>query len=186
MPTAAEATPTTRQHWFAQFLNGPHTWGPTFARVTLGVVILPHGLQKATGAFDGPGFSATMEHLSTDMGVPGLVAFAVIMFESLGALALILGLLSRFVAVGIAGVMLGAVVMVHAQYGFFMNWQGEKAGEGLEYHLLALGLALVVIVSGGGKLALDRAWLDQLHSGTGDSPHSGTGDSPLSPTGDLP
>jgi putative oxidoreductase len=34
--------------------------------------------------------------------------------------------------------MLGAIGMVHAKVGFFMNWTGKQAGEGFEYHLLAM------------------------------------------------
>ncbi len=77
------------------------------------------------------------------------------MGESFGALFLIAGLLSRISAAGITLIMLGAMVMVHSQFGFFMNWFGAQSGEGFEYHLLALGLSLVVLVRGGGKWALD-------------------------------
>ena len=77
------------------------------------------------------------------------------MVESFGMLLLILGLISRISAAAMALIMLGAIFMVHAQFGFFMNWFGSQAGEGFEYHLLALGLALVVLLRGGGKWALD-------------------------------
>ena len=52
--------------------------------------------------------------------------------------------------------MLVAAFMVHAPNGFFMNWAGNQKGEGFEYHLLAIGLALVVIISGAGKWSIDR------------------------------
>jgi len=129
-------------------------WGALIARVFLGVVILPHGLQKLLGLFGGYGFSATVEYFSST-GIPGLIGVLIVLRESFGALFLILGLLSRISAAGIALIMLGAIVMIHSQFGFFMNWFGAQAGEGFEYHLLALGLALVVIVKGGGKWALD-------------------------------
>lgn len=157
MPTApATHSSDHAQGWFGRLLAGPDTWGPTIARVTLGVVILPHGLQKLVGAFGGGGFGGTIQHFTEGMGLPWIVAFAVIMFESVGALMLILGLLSRLAAAGIAAVMIGAIVTVHAEVGFFMNWGGEQAGEGFEYHLLAIGLAAIVIVAGGGKASLDR------------------------------
>lgn len=124
------------------------------ARVTLGLVILPHGLQKLLGIFGGYGFSATVGAF-TGMGIPTPVAVLVILAESFGALFLILGLISRLSALGIGLVMLGAVFTVHTQFGFFMNWYGTAAGEGFEYHLLALGLALIVLVRGGGKWSLD-------------------------------
>jgi len=129
-------------------------WGALIARVFLGVVILPHGLQKLLGLFGGYGFSATVEYFSST-GIPGLIGVLIVLAESFGALFLIAGLISRISAVGIALIMLGAIVMVHSQFGFFMNWFGAQSGEGFEYHLLALGLSLVVIVKGGGKWALD-------------------------------
>lgn len=124
------------------------------ARVFLGVLILPHGLQKLLGVFGGYGFTATVEFFS-GMGVPSVIGALIVFGESFGALFLILGLLSRIAAAGIGLIMLGAVLMVHAQYGFFMNWFGSQAGEGFEYHLLALGLSAALIISGGGKLSLD-------------------------------
>lgn len=130
-------------------------WGALIARVFLGVVILPHGLQKLLGMFGGYGFSATVEYFAST-GIPSLIGALIILGESFGALFLILGLISRISAAGIAIIMLGAILMVHGQYGFFMNWFGAQAGEGFEYHLLALGLSLVVLVKGGGKWSLDN------------------------------
>ncbi len=128
-------------------------WGALIARVFLGVAILPHGLQKLLGMFGGYGFSATVEYFAS-IGIPSWIGVLIILGESFGALFLILGLISRISAAGIALIMLGAI-MVHAQYGFFMNWFGALAGEGVEYHLLVLGLSLIVLVKGGGKWALD-------------------------------
>jgi putative oxidoreductase len=47
---------------------------------------------------------------------------------------------------------------VHASQGFFMNWTGAQAGEGFEYHLLAIGLVVVLVAQGGGRFSLDR-WI---------------------------
>lgn len=124
------------------------------ARVFLGVVILPHGLQKLLGMFGGYGFSATVDYFSS-VGIPSLIGVLIVLGESFGALFLIVGFISRISAAGIALIMLGAVFMVHHQYGFFMNWFGAQEGEGFEYHLLALGLAVVVLVSGGGRWSAD-------------------------------
>lgn len=128
-------------------------FGATMARIFLGVVMLPHGLQKLLGSFGGNGFDATMGFF-TGMGMPWIIAFLVIMAESLGAMALILGLVGRFMAFGIFAVMLGATFM-HLDNGFFMNWFGAQAGEGYEYHLLAIGLALVVMIKGSGAASID-------------------------------
>ena len=126
------------------------------ARLFLGVVILPHGLQKLLGMYGGFGFSATVDFF-VNSGIPAAVAFLIIIGESFGAVGLILGFLSRLAALGIALIMLGATFLVHLPNGFFMNWTGNQPGEGFEYHLLAIGLALVVLIKGGGKWSVDGA-----------------------------
>ena len=125
-------------------------------RVTLGAVMLPHGLQKVFGLFGGAGLQATLQTFTGRLGLPMPVAVLVILAESAGALGLIFGFCTRLCALGIALVMGGAIVMVHWQHGFFMNWFGRQAGEGFEYHLLAIGLALALVVHGGGKWSFDQ------------------------------
>ncbi|HZS05723.1 MAG TPA: DoxX family protein [Blastocatellia bacterium] len=131
------------------------------ARITLGVVMLPHGLQKLLGMFGGAGFSATMGAF-TGSGMPAVAAFMVIMGESFGALGLITGSISRFAAFGVGLIMLGAIFTVHLHNGFFMNWMGSQQGEGFEYHLLAFGLALIVLIKGGGAGSVD-GWLTKRY-----------------------
>jgi putative oxidoreductase len=130
--------------------------GLFIARISLGLVILPHGLQKLLGLFGGAGFTGTVDFF-VGSGLPSAVAILIIIGESFGALGLILGFLSRLAAFGITLIMLGAIFMVHIQNGFFMNWFGNQAGEGFEYNLLALGLSLVVLIKGGGKWSVDRS-----------------------------
>ena len=126
-------------------------------RLTVGGVMLPHGLQKTIGAFGGYGFSGTMGFFTGTLQLPWIVAFLVIMAESLGAVALLAGFLTRFCAFSLILVMVGAVLMAHGNHGFFMNWFGAKQGEGFEYHLLVIGAALSLLVSGGGRLSVDGA-----------------------------
>jgi len=129
---------------------------PLLARVALGLVMFPHGAQKALGWFGGYGFNGTMGFFTEQMHIPALFAFLAITAEFAGSLGLIAGFLSRVAAFGVAMNMVVAVVTVHAGNGFFMNWAGNQQGEGCEYHLLALGLAVVVMVSGAGKWSVDR------------------------------
>lgn len=129
-----------------------------FQRALLAAVVLPHGLQKAFGWFGGWGIEGTLGWFDSALGVPTPLALLVIMAELLGAVALALGLFSRLSALGIALTMLGAILLVHAPSGFFMNWSGTQTGEGFEYHLLALGLSLPLVVKGGGACSLDT-WL---------------------------
>jgi putative oxidoreductase len=132
-----------------------NSFAPTLARLTLGIVMFPHGAQKVLGLFGGYGFSGTMKFFTEQMHIPALFAFLAIAAEFLGSLGLITGFLSRIAAFGIAVNMAVAVVMVHASNGFFINWFGNQKGEGFEYHILAIGLALIVMIYGAGKASLD-------------------------------
>jgi putative oxidoreductase len=126
----------------------------TILRIALGVVMLPHGLQKTLGWFGGYGFTGTMGGF-TSMGVPAFLAFLVIAAESAGAVALITGLTTRIAAFGIGATMLVATQM-HKANGFFMNWSGQQKGEGFEYHILAIAIAVVLMIGGAGRFSLDR------------------------------
>jgi putative oxidoreductase len=129
---------------------------PIFLRLTLGAVMFPHGAQKVLGWFGGGGFKVTLEGM-TRMGLPAAIVVMVMIAEFLGSLGLIFGFLTRLSALGVISVMLGAIFTVHQQYGFFMNWMGKQAGEGFEYHLLAIGIAVALLVRGGGAYSIDRA-----------------------------
>jgi putative oxidoreductase len=130
-------------------------WGLFVLRVALGLVIFPHGAQKLLGWFGGYGFKGTMGYFTGQAGLPGVVAFLVIVGEFFGSLGLILGLFTRLDAIGIAVIMLGAAWLVHRPNGLFMNWNGNQKGEGYEFHLLAVGMAAVLLVYGGGAWSLD-------------------------------
>jgi len=126
-----------------------------FTRLLIAFVIFGHGAQKLFGWFGGYGFDGTVGYFTTTVGLPYLLAVLIILAESLGMVALALGLFSRLIAGSVIAIMIGAVVVTHAQYGFFMNWFGAQPGEGFEYHLLAIGLSAIVLVHGGGAYALD-------------------------------
>jgi putative oxidoreductase len=140
-------------------------------RVALGAVILPHGLQKAFGWFAGYGFDGTMGFFQT-LGVPAPLGFLVIASDLIGSAALLAGFATRFAAFGASATMLGAILLWHLPNGFFMNWGGTQAGEGFEFHLLALGLSMPLMFLGGGAYSVDR-WLARRLDGS------------RSPTGEL-
>jgi putative oxidoreductase len=123
-------------------------------RLTLAVVFFPHGAQKVFGWFGGHGFKNTLR-LFTGAGIPTGFALLAIAAEFLGSIGLAIGLLTRLAAFGIACVMLVAIMTVHWPHGFFMNWFGDQQGEGFEYHLLALGIAITLLLVGGGAWSLD-------------------------------
>jgi putative oxidoreductase len=131
-------------------------------RLTLGGVMLPHGAQKLLGWYGGFGFNGTIGSFTQQMGLPWIVAFLIIIGESFGSVGLIVGFLTRIAAFGILLIMIGAIVLVHWPHGFFMNWFGKQAGEGYEYHLLAAGISLVLLLYGGGRWSVDRELDKQL------------------------
>lgn len=135
-------------------LSTGNSFALTILRITLGLVMLPHGLQKTAGWFGGHGFAATMEAF-VGMGIPAALAFLAIAAESAGAIALIAGFTTRIAAFGIGVTMLVAGLM-HRANGFFMNWFGTQPGEGYEFHLLTIGIAIALIVGGAGRWSLDR------------------------------
>ncbi len=128
----------------------------TILRVVLGVVFFAHGAQRMLGWFGGDGFHGTMGAL-TRTGMPAPVALLIICAQFFGGLGLLAGLLTRIASLGVAGLMIGAIFMVHLQNGFFMNWMGTQKGEGIEYHLLALAMAAALLLRGAGAFSLDRA-----------------------------
>ena len=126
-------------------------------RILLGIVFFAHGAQKMLGWFGGYGFTGTMGFFTGTMHIPALFAFLAIAAEFFGGLGLIVGLLTRVAAFGIAMNMLVAILTVHSQFGFFMNWSGAQKGEGYEYHLLALAMTAFLMIRGAGAASLDRA-----------------------------
>ena len=130
--------------------------GTTILRVVLGIVFFAHGAQKMLGWFGGHGFSATMGFFTGTMHIPALFAFLAIAAEFFGGLGLIVGLLTRIAAFGIFCNMVVAILTVHHQFGFFMNWMGTQKGEGYEYHLLVLAITMFLMIRGGGAASVDR------------------------------
>jgi putative oxidoreductase len=125
-------------------------------RLVLGVIFFAHGAQKMLGWFGGYGFTGTMGFFTGVMHIPAVFAFLAIAAEFFGGLGLIFGLLTRVASFGVFCNMIVAVAMVHAQFGFWMNWTGTQKGEGYEYHLLALATTALLMVRGAGAASVDR------------------------------
>lgn len=133
----------------------------TTLRIVLGIVLFPHGAQKLLGWFGGYGFEGTMGFLTGTADLPWILAFLVIIIEFFGSLALIFGFATRIVSVALISLFAGIVFTSHLQNGFFMNWSGQMQGEGFEYHLLVIGIALALLINGAGKWAVDRVLLNR-------------------------
>ena len=126
-------------------------------RFVLGLIFFAHGAQKVLGWFGGQGFDRTMADFTGYMGIPPFLAVLAILAEFLGGIGLMLGLLSRVAAFGIAVNMVVAVLKVHSANGLFMNWAGNQRGEGIEFHLLVIAIAVLVMAHGAGAWSVDRA-----------------------------
>ena len=124
-------------------------------RLTLGIVLFPHGAQKMLGWFGGPGFTKEMEFLQ-QLNLPWIIAFLVIFTEFFGAISLIVGFASRIWSALTIILFMGIIFTSHLEHGFFMNWSGNQKGEGYEYHLLVLGICMALLVTGGGKYSFDN------------------------------
>lgn len=130
-------------------------------RIMLGIVFFPHGMQKLLGWFGGYGFTGSMGFFTDTLQIPAVFAFLAIMAEGLGSLGLITGFLTRVAAFGVGVNMVVAVYMLHWQHGFFMNWFGNQKGEGFEFHLLVIAMAVALIIKGGGALSIDKVLADK-------------------------
>ena len=119
--------------------------GLLVARVVIGIVFLAHGLQKVN-----QGYSATKAGFEgMDVPVPALSAFYATWVETLGGIALIIGLLVPVFGVLLLVNMLGAFFFVHIGNGIYVTDGGwELVG--------ALGAgALVLAVVGARAYSVD-------------------------------
>lgn len=124
-------------------------------RVTIGVVLGAHGVQKAFGWFGGFGWDNTIGYFES-VGLPVFLGALVILVETLGALLLILGFAGRINAAAMVIVMAGAFFIDHLPNGFYMNWFAEKRGEGFEFDILFWAIGLVITFKGSGAFSVDR------------------------------
>ena len=138
-----------------RFFRTEHDYIVLALRVVLAIVIFPQGAQKLLGWYGGFGVEGTLQFFAS-IGVPAFLATLVIASDFFGSIALALGLGARLAALGTLAVMLGAMLLVHGEHGFFINWYGAQQGEGIQFHLLASAASVVLLVKGAGSLSLDR------------------------------
>jgi putative oxidoreductase len=127
------------------------TWATVPLRLAMGVAFIGHGAQKVLGSFGGPGFKAftsfpaPFSFMRPSALWMGAAAFA----ELIGGLLILLGLFTRIGAFLIVCVMLTAIAGVLWPKGFF-------APEGMELAVAFLGMALALLILGGGQASVDR------------------------------
>ena len=128
-----------------------------------GIIIFPYGMQKLFGWFGGAGIKGTLDQLK-ERRIPTFVSWLIIVGQSFGSIALIAGFMGRVAAGGLFIIMTGAMI-THLSQGWFMNWFGEKGGEGIEYFVMLLTMLLVVVIRGSGAMSADLL-LSELLSNT--------------------
>ena len=120
-------------------------------RLTMGLILFPHGCQKLFGWFGGLGFEKFTEIFDKIGWHPAVFWVALVaLTESVGGLLLAFGFLTRFAAAAIVIFMINAVWATSAK-GFF--W----AQGGMEYPILIGIVALVFLIKGGGRFSVDHA-----------------------------
>jgi len=130
--------------------------GLMLLRVVLGVVFFAHGAQKVFGWFGGYGLSGTVGYFKNVVHVPAPLAYLGPFIEFLGGIALILGLFTKFAALGIFLMMLVATIKVHLPAGFFLSGKGDGKGQGYEFTLTLAVISLVLVILGGGVYSIDN------------------------------
>lgn len=145
----------------SKILQTNNDWTGLATRLSIGIVLFPHGAQKLLGWWGGYGFSGTMGFFTDSMNLPWFIAFMVIVIEFFGALSLIAGFASRLWSALTIMLFLGIILTSHLEHGFFMNWFGNQQGEGYEFHLLMIGLAMATLIDGSGKYSVDSIIANQ-------------------------
>ena len=140
-----------------KIFNTDDSYSWLLLRVTLGTVMLAHGVQKAFGWFGGFGWDNSIGYFNS-VGLPTFLGAAVILIESVGAVLLIAGFAGRIMALLLGIVMIGAFFIGHVSNGFYMNWFGNHKGEGFEFDILFWSIAAVLVANGSGKFSVD-SWL---------------------------
>jgi len=130
---------------------------PLMLRIPLGLIFMAHGSQKLLGLFGGKGLTATFASFERDLGIPAIFTLLAIIAEFGGGFGVLTGFLTRLSAAGISAVMLVAIYKIHWAHGFFLNMSCLPGrGQGIEYNIALLGIALYLMIAGGGRWCLDR------------------------------
>ena len=134
-----------------RFLNRLQPWALTLLRLVLGVAMLIHGWDKLipTGGLHRNHLLAGAEaftHYVAALGLPYWLGYVSVAAEFVGGLCLVVGLLTRFWAILVAGDLLVAIVMVDRHHGY----------SGSQYSLALFVTALMLVAAGSGALSLDR------------------------------
>lgn len=138
-------------------------WAPVALRMVVGYGFMAHGFAKLTRGPDA--FAAVLDALGVP--APHFTAWATILTELLGGLAVMLGAFVPLVSVPLAAILLVAIFTVHLPYGFSsiklvaVTATGPQFGPpGYECDLLYLACLAALVLGGSGKWAID-SWIER-------------------------
>lgn len=123
--------------------TGP--WAVFVLRVALGIMFLTHSIVLKVGQLTLPGTAEVF----VSLGLPGGLAYVVCGVEIFGGMLLVMGVQSRWVALGMIPILIGAT-WAHWDHG----WLFLNDGGGWEYPFYLAVLAMAQALLGDGRLAL--------------------------------
>ena len=134
-----------------QVIATQNSFSPLALRVPLGIIFAAHGAQKLFGWFGGYGLEGTGQWMASIGLEPGVLMAALSgSAEFFGGVFLLLGLLTRPIALVLAVTMLVAIFSVHISHGLFMS------NNGYEFALALLAGVVSLLISGGGGASVDK------------------------------
>src|SRR4051812_6049724 len=134
-------------------------YGLTVLRLCVGAVFAAHGAQKLLGMWGGPGLAGTSAMLGgLHLPYPFALAVLLAVTELGGGILLMLGGLTRWVALALTAAMGVAIWKVHYAHGFFLSSGGR--GQGYEFNMVLIGALVCLMLTGAGALSLDE-WRHQ-------------------------
>lgn len=119
--------------------------GKLVLRLTLGILVLLHGISKLMNGIGG------IENMLTAHGWPAFIAWGVYLGEVVGPVLLILGMYTRPAALVVFINMVAAIALAHSSQLFTL---GKSGGWSLELQGMFLFGALAVILLGAGRYSL--------------------------------
>jgi putative oxidoreductase len=130
-------------------------FGALLLRVTLGMIFFVHGIVKFQSGID------NIAGWFSSIGLPGFMAYAVALLETIGGIALIIGLGTRIVSALFGILMIGAIIKVKLAVGFLGN--GQMAG--WEFDLALLVISIYLSIGHPHVLSIDRMIKDRYDNG---------------------